>query len=148
MATDRTFQTENAKQRERLRTLVARLSTADLRRAVGHGWTVAASLVHLAFWDQRAVTLFDKFARDGVGPSPADVDVVNDTVRVLAESIPPRDAAELAVRAAEAVDRRIEMASDELLDAIGAAGNPLNLLRHVHRREHLDEITRALEGVS
>jgi hypothetical protein len=144
MATDRTFQTENAKQRERLKTLVARLSDVELRRSVGHGWTVAASLVHLAFWDLRAVTLFDKFAREGVGPSSVDVDVVNDTVRVLAESIPPRHAADLVVRAAEAVDRQIEMASDELLEAIGAAGNPVRLSRHIHRREHLDEITQAL----
>ncbi len=144
MATDRAFQVKNSGECERLKTLTARLSEAELERPVGHGWTVAATLVHLAFWDLRAITLIDRFEKAGVGPSPVDVDVTNDTIRALASAIPPRAAARLAVEAAEAVDRRIEAMPDRLIEAVGAAGNPFNLTRHVHRAEHLDEIERAL----
>ena len=68
MATDRTFHATNAQTCERLRALVARLGDADLQRPVGHGWTVAATLVHLAFWDLRAVALIERFGKDSVGP--------------------------------------------------------------------------------
>ncbi len=144
MATDRSFHARNTQTRERLRALVGRLSDADLTRSVGHGWTVADTLVHLAFWDLRAVRLMDGFETAGVGPSPADVDVVNDAVHALGRAIPPRAAARLALEAAEAVDRRIEGLSDRLIEGVAAAGNPFNVTRHVHRAEHLDEIERAL----
>jgi Mycothiol maleylpyruvate isomerase N-terminal domain len=144
MATDRSFQARNAEERERLRALLAPLGDRELRRPVGHGWTVAATLVHLAFWDLRAITLLDKFERHGVNSSPVDVDVINDTVRTLTESIPPSAAVRLALEAAGTVDRRIEELPDAMIEAIGAAGNPFNLSRHVHRAEHREEIERAL----
>jgi Mycothiol maleylpyruvate isomerase N-terminal domain len=149
VAIDRTFQAKNARERERLKALVGRLSEADLRRPVGHGWTVADSLIHLAFWDLRAIILMDRFERDGVTPSPADVDamnvdVVNETVRALGQAIPPRAAATLAAEAAERVDHRLESLPDRVLEGLGAAGQPFNPTRHVHRAEHLDEIERAL----
>ena len=144
MTTDPTFRADNARERERLKSLVARLSDADLQRSVGHGWTVATTLVHLAFWDLRAVTLIDRYEREGVRPSPVDIDVVNDTVRALGAAMPPRAAARLAIEAAEAADRRVEALPDRTIEAVGAAGNPFNPSRHVHRAEHLDEIERAL----
>lgn len=144
MATDRSFQTRNSQERERLKALVARVSDAELGRGVGHGWTVADTLAHLAFWDLRAVTLLDRFERQGVAPSPVDVDVINDTVHALARAIPPRAVARLAIEAAEAVDRRLEALPDRVLEAIAAAGHPLNVTRHAHRAEHLEEIEQAL----
>jgi len=144
VASDRGFHAKNTQTRERLRALVGRLSDADLTRSVGHGWTVADTLVHLAFWDLRAVRLMDSFEQAGVAPSPADVDVVNDAVHAVGRAVPPRAAARLAVEAAETVDRRIEGLSDRLIEAIVAAGNPFNVTRHMHRAEHLDEIERAL----
>jgi Mycothiol maleylpyruvate isomerase N-terminal domain len=144
MAIDRSFQARNARERERLAALVGRMSDADLTRSVSHGWTVAASLVHLAFWDLRAIRLMDQYEKRGVTPSPADVDVVNDTVHALALGIPPRAAARLAVDAAERVDRRLETFPDRLLEAVVAADRPFNPERHLHRAEHLDEIERAL----
>ena len=147
MATDRSVHAKNARERERLTALVARLSDADLERPVGHGWTVAATLVHLAFWDLRAVALMDRYARDGVQPSATDVDVTdvtNDAVHALGRAIPPRAAARLAVEAAEAVDRRLEALPERILAALPGAGQPVNPDRHVHRAEHLEEIERAL----
>lgn len=144
MTTDRTFQAGNAQQTRRLKALVARMSDADLGRSVGHGWTVADTLLHLAFWDCRAVALIDKFEKEGVSPSPIDVDVVNETIHALAKPMPPRVTAQLAVGAAETVDRRIGALSDRLLDGVAASGHPFNPVRHLHRTEHLDEIERAL----
>jgi hypothetical protein len=72
------------------------------------------------------------------------VDVANDTILALARSIPPRAAAQLAIDAAETVDRRIEALPDRMIEAISAAGNPFNLTRHAHRAEHLEEIEQAL----
>jgi LPS sulfotransferase NodH len=48
------------------------------------------------------------------------------------------------VATADAVDRRVEALSSELVAANSAAGTPLNLFRAEHRREHLDEIEHAL----
>ena len=47
---------------------------------------------------------------------------------------------------AEAVDRRVESVSDELLARNAAAGGALNFDRAQHRREHLDAIEAHLRG--
>ncbi len=148
MSVDRSHITENAAERERLRVLVARMSDDDLRRPLGDGWTVAATLAYVAFWDQRGLALLERWERNGVGPSPlpADVDAVNDATRALCLAIPPRAAAELAVATAEAIDRKLERLTPEMLAQMEAAGSPLGLKRATHRREHLDEIERLLKG--
>ena len=101
MTTPRAFLVENQRQSERLRALVGRLSDGDLERSVGHGWTVAATLLHLAFWDFRAAVLIERFERQGVTPSPADVDVLNDAVHLMTRAISTRAVGRLAVEAAE-----------------------------------------------
>jgi hypothetical protein len=148
MSGDRTYVTENAAERERLRALAERMSDDDLRRPLADGWTVAATLAHIAFWDQRGLALLERWERQGVGPSPlpADVDAVNDATRALCLAIPPRAAAELAVVTAEAIDRKLERLTPEMLAQMEAAGSPLGLKRATHRREHLDEIERLLKG--
>ncbi len=148
MSTDRSYIAENTIERERLRALVARMSDEDLHRPLADGWTVAATLAHIAFWDQRGLALLERWERKGVGPSPmpADVDAINDAARALCLAIPPRAAAELAVAAAEALDRKLEQLTPEMLAQMEAAGSPLRLKRSIHRREHLDEIERLLEG--
>jgi DinB family protein len=146
VATDRGFQAKNQETRERLAALVGRLGDAELGRSVGHGWTVATTLVHLAFWDLRAVRLIEQYRRDGVRPSVTDVDVLNDTIRALGDGIPPRAAARLALEAAERVDRAIEALPDALVEAVAArvGDETFRLGRHNHRAEHLEEIERAL----
>jgi hypothetical protein len=149
MAVDRSYVDTNAAQRQRLRALVDRLSEEDLRRPLPAGWTVAAVLAHLAFWDQRILVLLERWDRGGAGAEPrqinqADVDWINDSAKALCLALPPRVAAQLAVSTAEAVDRKLEALTEERLAANVAAGRPLNVLRAEHRREHLDEIARAL----
>ena len=145
MPTDRAFLAENRRQSTRLRTLVDRLTDADLGRPVSHGWTVAETLLHLAFWDLRAAVLIERFARLGAAPSPADVEVLNDTVHAMTTAFPPRAVARLAVEAAARVDQGLQSMPDHLMEAVPAMGHPFSLTRHVHRAEHLDEIDRALE---
>ena len=151
MTVDRSYVALNDAQRQRLSALVRRLSDAELGRALAAGWTVAGVLGHLAFWDQRILVLLERWEREGVSavPPPLDhgaVDWINDATKPLLLALPPRRAAELAVAIAEAVDREVAGLPDELVARNAAAGNPVNLLRAEHRREHLDEIERTLGG--
>ena len=150
MSVDRTFVAENDAERERLRSLVTRLSDEELSRPMPAGWTVAAVLAHIGFWDARAIVLLDKWG-GGVEPSPADyepedVDWINDAAKPLCLALPPRDAAQLALRLAEEADGKVAALSDEMLAKIRAAGSPFNLSRADHRKEHLDDIERALSA--
>ena len=143
------YVTENNHERARLRALVDRLSDGELARPLDAGWTVGGVLAHLAFWDQRSLILIERWEKDGPGAVPRsiderDVDWINDSAKALCLALPPRAAARLAVAVADAVDRRVEMLSAELIAANAAAGGPINLLRAEHRREHVDEIERAV----
>lgn len=149
MAVARDHDAENAQTRERLRALVARLGDGELARPMPGGWTVAAVLAHLAFWDQRVLSLLEEWERRGASEPPrhldeAAVDWINDAKKPLCLALTPRRAAELAVSIAAAVDGKVAALSDQLVAANAAAGNPVNLRRAQHRREHLDEIEAAL----
>jgi hypothetical protein len=149
MATDRSYVTHNPTPRARLEQLVSTLGDRELSRPLEAGWTVAGLLAHLAFWDYRIVALLDVWGADGRGTPPppesaADVDWINDAGKPLCLGLPPRVAARLAVEAAAAADQRVAALSDAALAANQAAGSPISVLRAAHRREHLDEIERAL----
>ena len=145
---DRPFVTENAQQRDRLRLLVGRLTDEELSLPVEFGWSIAVALAHLAYWDQRSLMLMRKWQREGVELSPIDIDVTNDSLLPLLLAIPPRTAAQLAVSAAEAIDRELENASSELISAIGGLGEDFRLYRSIHRKLHLDEIEDILKNKS
>ena len=147
MAVDRSYVTLNDAERKRLESLIARCSDADLERAMPAGWTVAAMLAHLAFWDERVRGLFERWEREGSAPPPEDemsVDWINDSAKPMFLALPPRRAAELAVKIARETDRAVERLSDDMLARNAAAPQPLNVARATHRREHLDEIEALL----
>lgn len=148
MTVDRSFVTQNDKERARLRALVSRSSDADLARAMPAEWTVASVLAHLAFWDQRFVLLLERWRQpSSTLPRPideADVNWINDATKPMLLALPPRRAADLALAIAEAADQAAASLTDDLLARLAAAGNPVNLLRAEHRREHLDEIEHLL----
>ena len=135
---------QDASERRRLEALVDRLSDSELGTPLADGWTVAGVLAHLAFWDQRAAFLLERWQRAGVGPSEADTDAINNAAKPQWLAMPPRNAAALAVAAARAADAAVDAASPELIDQIVSIGAPISLSRAEHRREHLDEIERAL----
>ena len=144
MSTDRTYVIQNDAERNRLRSLVARLSDADLARPMPAGWTVAGVLAHLAFWDQRILVLLEQWEQSPSKPprieNEADTDWINDASKPLLLALAPRQAADLAVTIAEAVDGKVAALPDDLVARNAAAGSPLNLLRAEHRAEHLREI--------
>src|SRR5437660_310506 len=146
---DRSYAADNARELERLRALVSKLSDEDLGSMVNEYWTVAGVLGHMAFWDGRALFLAGKLQRDGAfTPSdaePEDVDWINDATRPLIHAIPPRQAAEVAFRMAEETDELVASLSPEL-DAKLDDDSPLNPSRSDHRGEHLDEIEASLTG--
>ncbi len=148
MSIDRSHEKANDTERARLEALVGRLSDADLQRPLPGGWTVAGVLAHLAFWDQRAYLLLDRWQREGVTP-PADdganVDWINDAAKPMFLALSPRRAAELAVAIAETADRKVAALPNDLVSRNAALGTPVTLARANHRREHLDEIEKALK---
>jgi Mycothiol maleylpyruvate isomerase N-terminal domain len=146
MSVDRSYIAANAAELRRLRTLVERVSDADLTRPTSAGWTVASSLAHVAFWDQRILFWLDRWEQ-GEPPrrlDEADVDWINDAGKPLCLALPPRVAARVTVEIAGEVDRRLAALTDERIAANTAAGEPLFLVRAHHRKTHLDEIERIL----
>jgi len=147
MAEDRSYVAENDAERERLRSLVTRLSDKELSGPMPAGWTVAAVLAHIGFWDARAIYFLDKWGPNGEPSTyePEDTDAVNNSAKPLCLALPPRDAAQLALQLAEEADRKVKALSDAMLAKIRAKGGPpFNLSRAIHRKEHLDDIDGAL----
>lgn len=139
-----TYEADNAAERQRLFALTGAWTETDLAHEMPNGWTVATTLVHMAFWDYQYVALLGEWEHSGItSPSP-DVHAINDAVRVLSLSIPPAATVALVRTAAEAIDRKLEGITPELEAAIEAGGRVRLLRRSIHRRLHLDQIEKAL----
>src|SRR5512146_2987624 len=144
---DKPFVLENARERERLNALVARLTVNELKLPLAENWTIAAALAHLAFWDQWSLMRLHRWKQSGVEASPpVDQDAVNDSFLPFALALEPRTAAKMAVSSAEAIDRELEGISNELILAIEGLGDRFRLYRSIHRKMHLDEIEAFLRG--
>jgi len=149
VSVDRSHEAENDAERERLRALVTGMGDQQLMRPMPEGWTIAAVLAHVAFWDARAMYWMNKWGPDGEPTvyEPEDTDAANEAAKPLCLALRPRDAAQLALRLAEESDAMVKALSDEMLRKISAKGDPpFNLARASHRKEHLDDIDRALRA--
>ncbi len=135
----------NRAARERLEGLIARVGERDV--VVDGGWTAAGLLAHLAFWDRLAVARLEKHLREGKPPIFA-TDEVTDLTNAAAmrqwRDTPPRVAGAQAREAAAAIDRLIETLPADKLDGLKALGRSFLIDRSAHRKEHLDQIERAL----
>jgi hypothetical protein len=149
MSEDRSYVEENTRERERLRSLVERLSEDELRAPVNEYWTVAAVFGHIAFWDARMLSLTDKLERgvpfSSSDTEPEDVDWINDASRPLIHAIPPLECARLALRIAEETDARVATLPVDRLSPRDP-DSPLYAVRASHRGEHLDEVEAALRA--
>ena len=144
---DRPYVAENAKERERLKSLVERLSDEELSLPMGEDWTISVAFAHLSFWDQRSLILVRKWKKAGVvEPSPIDIDVINDSLLSTWRALPPRAAANLAVSSAEEIDYELEEASSDLIAKIECLGEKFRLYRSIHRKMHIDEIEKTLSN--
>lgn len=133
----------------KLKILVASLSDAQYALSVGDGWTVGATLAHLAFWDQRAIILLERWETAAVGPSEMDVDVLNRACLPQWNALPPRTVAELVLATAEKVDKKLETVSSATLEWLQSAPEaPIAVIRAEHRGEHIDQIEQAIKAHS
>jgi hypothetical protein len=138
------FIQENRNSRQRLERFVRSLSDEELTRSNAEGWTVAALLAHIAFWDNRLLVLLRRWQGNGVDESPVDPNMINDAVKPLLLALQPHKAAELCLASAEAVDTALEGITAELVEAIEASPNHFRFNRALHRDDHLGEIERLL----
>jgi uncharacterized damage-inducible protein DinB len=145
MSVDRSYVERNEVVRERMRQMVARLSEEDLARPLEHGgWTVGATLAHLAHWDRHVLATVERWDREGIKDLPTDANAVNQDALPHWLAMSPREAAREALEAAEALDRKLAALPPEQVSGILALGRPRLLDRSRHRGEHLDQIERAL----
>src|SRR5215213_9199341 len=108
------YSRENAESYQRLKSLVHRLTDTDLALSTEYGWTVAALLAHLAFWDQRVLVILHRWLQEGFDASPMDAQVVNDSLKVICHALEPRAAVELCLTYAEAADTEFDKLTAEL----------------------------------
>jgi hypothetical protein len=145
---DRSYVTENEAERARLQAIVAQLTDADLARAMSEDWTIGVGLMHLAFWDGLSLSKFEEWERTGevqIPPMREMVDGINHAMLPWWRTIAPAQVKHAVVAAAEAVDRKAETLPAPIIEAILAL-RPRSLTRAIHRRQHLDQIERALAG--
>ncbi len=149
MPNEPAFVGENARSQQELRELVSHLSDSDLTRDLGKGWTVAAVLAHMAFYDFRAVAVVDRWRNEGeIDPFPIDAQLTNTATEQLLVAIPPRSAVQLALQAAVAADGRMASLPAELVARIEVAERSVSLFRSEHRREHVEQIKRGLTSAA
>lgn len=137
-----------AKNKESLqmyRDFLATCTDADLSTPMPAGWTVSAVLCHLAFWDQRALTLLEKWEKGGIDFSSIDTDVVNEVTRSLCLAVSPRAAVDLFLRTAETLDAKIAALDPAWLPEIEEKGKNVHIYRAKHREMHMEDI-RAILG--
>ncbi len=145
---DRSYVAENDTVRQRLHALVARLTDDDLVRPLGQHWTISVGLAHLAFWDRLWLAKFEEWERTGVVKMPpagteGNPAAMNDAMLAWWRSIAPAQIRHEVVAAAEAIDSRAARLPEPIVNGILAV-RARTLIRAIHRREHLDEIERAL----
>ncbi|MFL5721550.1 MAG: DinB family protein [Chloroflexota bacterium] len=148
MADDRSYIDANTRERERMRALIERLDDDGLMAPVNEYWTVAGVLGHIAYWDTRVLVLAEKIERGepwAPGDAEPEGDWLNDSTRPFIHAIPPRDAAEFALRIAEQTDAVVaELPLDRMYP--DDPDSPIYAGRWEHRAEHLDEIEAALQA--
>jgi hypothetical protein len=106
--------------------------------------TIAAVLLHLAFWDEYCRALLEQWEQPGFTPPRTNFEAVNAAIRSVAPAVPERTAVNMALAAADAVDQKVEALRTDTAAAIEAAGSSRLLERALHRRAHLDQIDGAL----
>ena len=144
MALDPSYIDQNRASTERIRSLIARLSDEEMQTKVGEHWTVSVALAHLAFWDRRVMHILAMTEKDGkLFDLEIDI-VVNDLSLPLWAVIPPREAARICIEASEALDKRLEEYSPQLLEEL-YNHNKRWVVRALHRNEHLNEVDAELK---
>ncbi|MEZ4712477.1 MAG: maleylpyruvate isomerase N-terminal domain-containing protein [Caldilineaceae bacterium] len=141
------FFEENRASREKLAALLNGLSDADLALTTDYGWTVAALLAHMAWWDQRVLVLLRRWKEHGIDESPADSQLINDALKPLCHALAPRAALQLCLPAAAETDAEVTSTPPELIAEIETGPTHFRFNRALHRYDHIGDI-EALIGAS
>ena len=135
----------NDESRARLRTLVVRTDPGRLTTTVMEGWSGAALLAHLAFWDRFTLLRWrSRLAGNAVADVGPLADLLNDAALATWNDIAPEVAAREAIAAADQLDAFVAGLAPDVVAQVIAEGKPRWVLRSEHRREHLDQIERGL----
>ena len=132
----------------RLRATVADLDEDALCRRVASGWTVAATLAHLAFYDDWVAERWRRYQAAGaIQDLPDDItDLVNASGERGWHAVDPIRARAIVIEAADAVSDLIgTLPQAALADAL-ATGRRAFVDRSLHWDPHVDEIERACRG--
>lgn len=139
-----TISKENNTSRNELINFVNSLSQAQLYQEMPAGWNVLAVLAHLAFWDQRAITLLNKWQIEGISASPNDTDVINETTRSFFRALDPERGKQLVLATAQEIDQLVDSMPVAFFNDVMVKGTTVHLNRAEHRRMHIEEIKQAL----
>lgn len=146
--TDRAFEGANAEATAELADLVSTLSDADLGADLGDGWTVAMALAHLSYWDSFHLARWRHAAANGLACPPAASNEVtsrsNEALEATWRALPVGAAVQLCLDAATALDLHVATLTDAQVDAARASGGENQVNRVPHRRDHIDQVARAL----
>jgi hypothetical protein len=122
-----------------MKQLIQSLSTEQLQSVLPNGWTVAVTLAHLAFWDNRVIHLIEVSKKEGkVSPSNFE-DSINDIMEPFLRAIPSAEAASMAGRYADTLDLMLEECPAEMFNQLDEV-NHRWVDRSLHRNDHLDDI--------
>jgi hypothetical protein len=135
---------QNDEQRRRLAALGANLTASEWTARLSNGWTVATLFGHLGFWDRVTLALIERYEREGVVPVKSDFNTLNAVLATLFERMSPEQCRTWAVEAAEALDARIEALAPALVAEIIEKDGERRIHRHIHRRNHLDQVDALL----
>ena len=146
------YSEQNANSRRRLAGLTQTLTDEDLARSTDYGWTVAALLAHLAFWDHRMSAILRRWQEEGLDASPNDMMVLNEALQVICHAVEPGAAIGLAIAAAEKIDAELDVLTAERTKEIeahaAATETQFRMNRSLHRDGHLDDIEKLLKQVT
>lgn len=145
MAESNSYSKENHSSRNELANFIQQLTEKQLAHEMPAGWNVLAVLAHVAFWDQRALTLIKKWQSEGITPSLIDTDVINEVTRPIFLTLDAAKGKQMVINAAEEIDKTIESLSPQFINEIEEKGKNVHLNRAKHRLMHIAEIKSALE---
>jgi hypothetical protein len=135
---------------DRLRTLGARLSDAELTRLIDAPWTAAALFAHVAFWDHFVHARWLLAASMGSrAPLPVDdalMELINDASLQQWGAIPPQTAVQDCLAAAAEIDALIRSLEPDVVSEVVQERRERLVDRSLHRVEHLDTIEAAFDS--
>lgn len=143
-----TYREDNAAARDRILALVAGATDAQMAAQNAAGWTIAAQLAHLAFWDRAHIARL-RAALDAGRDLPARLpteasDAINDSGLLGWRHIPGPAAVRLFAEASAEVDAYVASLEPAIVERVRAAGLDRTVERFRHRTEHGAEILEAL----